>query len=92
MIISVFPKNWVLGYSWSTLLWYWCYYPHGSRDALSPVCGTFYKVMELVRKGSAINGPIPSSFYYDSIQKFPNLVAHSYSESFMLFLIPNAYL
>ena len=48
--------------------------------------------MELVRKGSAINGPIPSSFYYDSIQKFPNLVAHSYSESFMLFLIPNAYL
>ena len=21
--------------------WYWCYYPHRSRDALSPVCGIF---------------------------------------------------
>ena len=28
-------------YSWSTLLWYRCYYPHRSRDALSPVCGIF---------------------------------------------------
>ena len=26
---------------WSTLLWHWCYYPHRSRDALSPVCGIF---------------------------------------------------
>ena len=25
-------------YSWSTLLWYWCYYMH-RRDALFPVCG-----------------------------------------------------
>ena len=41
MIFSVFQKNWVFGYSWSTLLWYWCYYPHRSRDALSPVCGIF---------------------------------------------------
>ena len=32
---------WVFGYSWSTLLWYRCYYPHQSRDALSPVCGIF---------------------------------------------------
>ena len=31
----------VLGYSWSTLLWHLCYYPHRSRDALSPVCGIF---------------------------------------------------
>ena len=37
-----FNKNWVLGYSWSTLLWHWCYYPHRSRDALSPVCGIFF--------------------------------------------------
>ena len=28
-------------YSWPTLPWYWCYYPHWSRDALSPVCGIF---------------------------------------------------
>ena len=41
MIFSVFQKNWVFGYSWSTLLWYPCYYPHRSRDALSPVCGIF---------------------------------------------------
>ena len=41
MIFYVFQKNWVFGYSWSTLLWYRCYYPHRSRDALSPVCGIF---------------------------------------------------
>ena len=41
MKISVCQKNWVFGYSWSTLLWYRCYYPHQSRDALSPVCGIF---------------------------------------------------
>ena len=34
-------KKWVFGYSWSTLLWYRCYYPHRSRDALSPVCRIF---------------------------------------------------
>ena len=43
MNFSVFQKNWVFGYSWSTLLWYRCYYPHRSRDALSPVCGIFYQ-------------------------------------------------
>ena len=26
---------------WSTLVWHRCYYPHRSRDALSPVCGIF---------------------------------------------------
>ena len=41
MIFSFFQKNWVFWYSWSTLLWYRCYYPHRSRDALSPVCGIF---------------------------------------------------
>ena len=41
MIFSVFQIIWVFGYSWSTLLCYWCYYPHRSRDALSPVCGIF---------------------------------------------------
>ena len=29
---------------WSTLLWHWCYYPHRSRDALSPVCGIFWNL------------------------------------------------
>ena len=41
MIFSFFQKNWVLGYTWSTLLWYRCYYLHRSRDSLSPVCGIF---------------------------------------------------
>ena len=27
---------------WSTLLWHRCYYPHRSRDALSPVCEIFF--------------------------------------------------
>ena len=31
----------VLVYSWSTLLRYWCYYPHRSRDSMSPICGIF---------------------------------------------------
>ena len=26
---------------WKTHLWHRCYYPHRSRDALSPVCGIF---------------------------------------------------
>ena len=51
MIFSVFQKNWVFGYSWSTLLWYRCYYTHRSRDALSPVCGIF-----------KISPPLPISF------------------------------
>ena len=25
----------------SRIFWYWCYYPHRSGDALSPVCGIF---------------------------------------------------
>ena len=41
MIFSVFQNIWVFGYSWSTLLWYRCYYPHRSRDSLSPVCRIF---------------------------------------------------
>ena len=41
IIFSVFQKNRVLGYSWSTLLWHRCYYPHRSRDSVSPVCGIF---------------------------------------------------
>ena len=43
MIFSLFQNILVFGYSWSTLLWYRCYYPHRSRDALSPVCGILKK-------------------------------------------------
>ena len=43
---SIFQKKWVLGYSWSTLLWYRCNYPHRSRDALSPVCGIFVNLLQ----------------------------------------------
>ena len=42
-----FSKKWVFGYSWSTLPWYKCYYPHRSRDALSPVCGIFFLFLSL---------------------------------------------
>ena len=49
IIFSVFQKNWVSGYSWSTLLWYQCYYPHWSRDALSPVCGIFHTLFSFKR-------------------------------------------
>ena len=28
-------------YSWSTLLWYRCYFPHQLKDSMSPVCGIF---------------------------------------------------
>ena len=42
MNFSVFQNNWVFGYSWYTLMLYWCYYPHRLRDALSPVCGIFF--------------------------------------------------
>ena len=40
MIFSI-KQKWVFMYSWSTILWYRCYYPHRSRDAFSPVCGNF---------------------------------------------------
>ena len=33
---------------WSTLLWHRCYYPHRSRDALSPVCGILFCVYKQV--------------------------------------------
>ena len=39
---SFFKEKWLFGYSWSTLLWYRCYYPHQSRGALFPVCGILF--------------------------------------------------
>ena len=44
-LILPYKTGWVLGYSWSTLLWHRCYYPHRSRDALSPVCGILKKFL-----------------------------------------------
>ena len=36
---------------------YWCYYPHWSKDPVSPVCGIFfYKVLELVMDGLLSTG------------------------------------
>ena len=62
MIFSVLKKIWVFGYSWSTLLWYRCYYPRRSRDALSPVCGIFLldKVMGicLVERAGEMSGHV----------------------------------
>ena len=44
---------------WFTLLWHRCYYPHRSRDALSPVCGIFF----MVRKGVMSRSKAKSSFF-----------------------------
>ena len=49
VIFSVFQKNQVFWYSWSTLLWHRCYYPHRSRDALSPVCGIFSNYLSALK-------------------------------------------
>ena len=32
-----FKKKWVFGYSWSTLLWYRCYYQHRLTVSLPPL-------------------------------------------------------
>ena len=56
-------KFFLLILPWSTLLWHRCYYPHRSRDALSPVCGIFFdKEVELLDGGSVINGAYPVQF------------------------------
>ena len=35
--------------------WYRCYYPHRSRDALSPICGLFYS-FNLISISSVFRG------------------------------------
>ena len=42
IIFSVFIFFLVFVYSWSTLLWYRCYYAHRSRDSMSPICRIFF--------------------------------------------------
>ena len=34
---------------WTPSKWYWCYYPHRSRDLVSPVCGIFFILIYLPR-------------------------------------------
>ena len=47
MIFSIFQKNQVFGYFWSILQSYRCFYPHRSRDALSPVWRIFVTLFAL---------------------------------------------
>ena len=47
MIFSVLNFFWNFGYSCSTLLWYRCYSPHWSRDALSPISWIFFYLFTL---------------------------------------------
>ena len=71
MIFSVFQKNLVLGYSWSTLLWHWCYYLHRSRVALSPVCGIFWKLLLPQHSTCWILFDFDLHLIYFIMQKFP---------------------
>ena len=71
MIFSVFQKNWVFGHSWSTLLWYRCYYPHRLRDALSPVCrifwlwdGIFFLLSRINKRNWAISSSLRNDSHY----------------------------
>ena len=63
-----------MGYSWSTLLWHWCYYLHRSRDALSPVCGIFLLQMLI---GSCAD---KCSYLPRQIQYLPRKIFHHLGE------------
>ena len=70
-----FSKKLGFGFSWSTLLWYRCYYPHRSRDALSPVCGifcfkTFFSFMDAVLK---LMFEYQAVFCHKCFKKNPNI-------------------
>ena len=50
---------------WSTILWHWCYYPHRSRDALSPVCGIFFfAFLESLGKFRNCHGALLKNWIY----------------------------
>ena len=36
------PQIWIQEMKIFGLPYVWCYYPHRSRDALSPICGIFF--------------------------------------------------
>ena len=65
MIFSFFQI--FLVFRFSTLLWYRCYYPHQSRDALSPVCGIFFKELTKSIKILKLN-----NLFSFIVQKFRN--------------------
>ena len=44
----------VFVYFWSTLLWYRCYYPHWSRDSMSPLCRIFKSSFYIVLLGGLL--------------------------------------
>jgi hypothetical protein len=49
----------VFVYSWSTLLWHRCYYPHRSRDSMSLVCRIFL-TLSTHRGVTTFNRPKPT--------------------------------
>ena len=51
---------------WSTLLWHRCYYPHWSRDALSSVCGIFFKLDRLSFRPRGQDMPYHTKFSFIS--------------------------
>ena len=53
-LFSQFLIFFVFVYSWSTLLWHRCYYPHWSRDSMSPVCGIFLVLFVKCKKNESI--------------------------------------
>ena len=59
----------VFVYPWSTLPCYRCYYPHRSRELVSPVCGIFsYKEVELIMGDSVINEAYPNYFFSNGVR------------------------
>ena len=83
--------------------WYWCYYPHRSRDALSPVCEIFLMLFPgsawLIWKGPGISpssapdclcsvGPTPWSFTLLLKKNSPNILPLCKSHSEYLFWSP----
>ena len=41
-LIKPLKKSWVNFHWIGVFNWYWCFFPHWSRDSVSPVCGIFF--------------------------------------------------
>jgi hypothetical protein len=74
-------------FSWSTLLWHRCYYPHRSRVALSPVCGIFFVTVSRWRgSGEALSRKLPIIeteawdiiYSRQSVECFKQIIIHSW--------------
>ena len=52
---------------WCLLLYYWCYYPHTSRESVSPVCRFFQKLLwgssKLVNLNSSVSCLVYATFF-----------------------------